>query len=333
MFCRSSFLFLAVAFLLVCAAANAQDFSIDAASPEVPGGGSEADIFWSGIGPPTVWIPGVNLGLLPALEELNAFSYGRDQLVPAGMAAWVNFFYSVDRATMGAGGAVTNQVTGNGAAGDQFRAVVDGTGAVLVPPVLWEDALGHGLSPLPVESDLDAHSHPFHQAAPVYFSVAPAAVATASVRWGMPGLTAADILYVAAPAPAVVPTVYATGVALGLVGADDVDAVAISDGGVIGTLNVGDVVYVSLAPGSPTLGVLPASAASVIQVFPGPMVVIFPPAALDLLPGDNLNAMTGYDPGPTQVPTLSGWSLLVTVLVLVMVGTILIVRRRVHVRV
>ncbi|KPJ59508.1 MAG: hypothetical protein AMJ46_10840 [Latescibacteria bacterium DG_63] len=325
-------LFLSVALLATFALGNAADFSIDAASPEVPGSGSEGDIYLSGVGPPNVWIQETNLGLI-AGEELDAVSYGLDYILPAGSANWVNLFYSVDRAAFGSGvGAVTAQASGNGAAGDEFWVTVDGNGVVIRPPILWSDATGHGLTPLPGQSDLDAHSGPLGQAAPVFFSVALGALPTASVRWSMPGLSPADILYVATPGPGVVPTVYATEAALSLATGDDIDALAISDRGTTpGVLDPGDLIYISLNSGSPSLSALAMYPSSVIQIYPGPPVEIFAPAALDLSLVDELNAMTGYDPGP-QVPAVSGTGLLVLLLALVMTGAFLVLRRSVKIR-
>ncbi|UCF77759.1 MAG: hypothetical protein JSW03_06505 [Candidatus Eiseniibacteriota bacterium] len=332
MLCRKLVPLLVLLLAATAAVAQAQDFSIDAVSPEVPIGGSEADIYISGLGPPFVWIQETTLGLLAGSEEMDAFSYGIDQIVPAGSANWVNFFYSVDRLSSGFGGAVTIEASGNGAAGDQFRVTVDGNGVVIRPPILWSDATGHGLTPLPGESDLDAHSGPVGQMAPVYFSVSPTALPTASVRWGMPGLSAADILYVAAPGAGVTPTVYASEAALSLAPGDDIDAVAISDRGpTMGVLDPGDVVYISLTPSSPSLTALAMSPASVIQIYPAPAVEIFPPAALDLIVTDNLNAMTGYDPGP-GVPMFSPWGFILLPFLLAAAAAFLITRRRVCVR-
>ena len=126
--------------------ANAQDFSVDAASqpadPWLP-----ADIVASH--GRNVFIPAANIGLL-ATDEMDAFSYGYD---------WFNepllhVFFSVDRATAGVFGlppgfAVERETAaalGNGAAGDKFRIVFPGgVGASR----LWSDAPAHLLAPLP----------------------------------------------------------------------------------------------------------------------------------------------------------------------------------------
>ncbi|MGH7179267.1 MAG: hypothetical protein ACREJC_17955, partial [Tepidisphaeraceae bacterium] len=118
------------------------------------------------------------------------------------------------------------------------------------------------------------------------------------------GVSPADILVLFAPGP---PPVWATAAALGLVAADDIDALAVHDLGLAGTFDAADVVYVSLAPGSPSLvpgALFPggASAGDVIQVFPAPAAIAISAATLGLAPTDNLNALSGFDPGPEPEP-------------------------------
>ncbi len=91
---------------------------------------------------------------------------------------------------------------------------------------------------------------------------------------------------------------FATAAVLGLVVGDDIDALIVRDSLPTGVLERGDVIYVSLTPGSPTLGTLGASAASVIEVYPAAApVVIFTPFALGLLAGDDVDGLTAIDPG------------------------------------
>jgi hypothetical protein len=111
------------------------------------------------------------------------------------------------------------------------------------------------------------------------------------------GVTPADILYQPPPLAGVPPVMYATQAALDLLPGDDVDALVVYDEVAPGLLNPGDIIYVSLAPGSPTLGVLGATPGDVIQVYPGaaPFVVMgF--ALFDLLPGDDMDGLTISDP-------------------------------------
>jgi hypothetical protein len=272
--------------------ANAQDFSVDAASqpadPWLP-----ADIVASH--GRNVFIPAANIGLL-GTDEMDAFSYGYD---------WFNepllhVFFSVDRATLGvAPWAVFTQVVGNGAAGDKFRIVFPGGPGA---SALWSDAPWHFLQPLPGESNIDGMSD--HDAVNVYFSLDP----VSAPPYGAPG-SPADVFYQATAGAVPGPiTIYATEAALGLLPGDDIDALLSNDRwntpvygatGVQGVLDAGDIVWVSLAPGSPTLNGpdgIPStpddwSAADVIQVYPGPPAVVIPAVNMDLLFEDNLDAL------------------------------------------
>lgn len=119
------------------------------------------------------------------------------------------------------------------------------------------------------------------------------------------GVGTADILYQPGfipglPSPP--PLVYATAAALGLLPGDDIDALAVKDpffSGARGVLDATDVVWISLTPASPTLAIMGASPAAVIEVSPvAPPIVAVPPAALGLLGVDDLNAMTQLAGGP-----------------------------------
>lgn len=278
-----------------CSLAAAQDFSVDLLSPEVPAPWSPADIV--GSRGAVAIMPASHLGLI-ATDEVDAFSYGVDHLVPVGSADWTSLVYSVDRFTVGApGNDINTQATGNGAAGDEFIGqVYFNTGLPLcttppyVDPWLWSDAPSHNLTPLPVQSDEDGVDwFATTVARPVYLSVDPAT----AIRLGR---SEADILYQPAPGPfAPLPVLYAPQAALGLLPGDDIDALAVYDDPPVGVFGGGDVVFVSLTPGSPTLGALTTSAASVIQVWPA-LTVAFPDASLGLLTTDNLNALSAFDP-------------------------------------
>ncbi len=310
-----------------------QFLSIDQASPEYPGIFSSADILWSGQGGLALVViaPAADLGLLGG-DELDAFSYGSDWFFPAGSQNWVNLVYSVTRGTVGAGASViAGEAAGNGAAGDKFVVRIDGTGATQGAPALWLDAVPCGLTPLPPpQSDIDGLSYPNPTRFGVYFSVN---AATAARLTGA-GLACgpADILYQGNPAPgAPLPVIWATPIQLGLLAGDDIDALGLMDFSDPCTLGGGETVFVSLAPGSPTLlgadgqpgvagvnddgingvddmleylwaGSDDISAAAVIQLLPGPPVVIYPPVALGLLDTDDLNAMTPFDPGKAYEP-------------------------------
>jgi hypothetical protein len=294
------------------------EFSVDRGSPEVPAV-SSADILLPGAGAPLVLVPAGFFGLGPGSPpcavlaggqcEIDALSNGFDMILPVsnpGFFARVQ--YSVDRAAVGLGGsAVALQATvppGNGAAGDLF--------AIIVPfgfppgvPFLNVDSAASALTPAPTvagQSDLDAVSGP---PGPTPFKVSVDPSTAAAI-----GVSPADILVLFAPGP---PPVWATAAALGLVAADDIDALAVHDLGVVGTFDAADVIYVSLAPGSPSLvpgALFPggASAGDVIQVFPAPAAIAISAATLGLAPTDNLNALSGFDPGPVAVPALDAWA-------------------------
>ncbi len=284
----------AVALMTTSALAWPQDFSFDALSPEYPAR-SCADIIDTG-GILTVYTA-AQLGLA-AVDEMDAFSYGKDELVPMGQNSWRIAIYSVDRTTVGVGGSVIqahSTFPGNGAAGDEYSKVWNASGIAGGIPALWRDAPAHLLTPLPGQSDEDAldwfRKEVYGPPASVYLSLDPVAAA----GWSHP----AEILLQAAPgAGAVLPVPYATIAATGLLPGDDIDALAVMDVGAVGTFDAGDIVYVSLTPGSATLGAIGATAASIIQLAPGAAPVeIVSEDKLGLLPlTDNLNALSVYDP-------------------------------------
>jgi len=273
-------------FVALPSAAAAYDFSVDPASPEVAALRYEARdvVLQDGSG---VHIAGTLLGL--GSDELDGFSYGKDLLRPVGLP---NFFvslqFSVDRATVGSGSAITTQATGNGAAGDKFDLLVLRSGRT-VGPFLDSDAPSHQLTPKPsLESSIDGLSWPPGTRNHVYYTVA---------RGG--SRPPADVFYVAEPG-VTAPVVYATAAQLGLVAGDDVDALAIKDGGGVGVLDANDVVYVSLDAASPTRAAVTGGSEVILQVFPQPMRVVFTASQLGLgaAASEEVDAITGYDPGP-----------------------------------
>ena len=275
-------------FLTLTMNTSAQDFGVDPRSPEVPTR-SPADIYDS---------PGANLLVsaaelgLQANENIDAMSYGHDQIVPLGPFNFVQVFYSVDRNTVGhrgdgfpGGGAVFAQSTNDGAAGDKFfiRAVgIPLFGMIPISRGVRSNAPMHNLTALPpVESDLDQLSGPStNPTEPVYFSV------DFATAFGRPNWDRGDILRVdpGQPTPAQPPEIWATAIRLGLQGRD-IDALVIRNTGNM-ALDAGDVVWVSLE-----------GDARVLQVFPGPQQEVFTAQNVNLLPGDELNALTGVDPG------------------------------------
>jgi hypothetical protein len=308
-----------VIFFVLAAVCIAIDFSIDQASPEYPATYSSADIVYQGGG--TKKYTATDLGLI-ASDEVTSFCGGADNVFPAGSAYWSTFHYSVDRATVGTLSSVINtESTGNGAAGDIFRIVIDGGSNVAIGPTLLVDATVNGLSTITPgpQSDIDAINTP---GLGVWFSVN-AVTATRLTGAGL-ACTSGDILYQATPGPsAPLPVVWATRAQLGLVVGDDIDALMMSGAGGTG-LNPGTIVYISLAPTSPSAGAL--GTATAIQVYPGPPAVVFNATSLGLLAGDNINAMTACDPG--AIPTISQWGLIIITILLLVVGIIFIKRRQ-----
>jgi hypothetical protein len=277
MFTRT--LFTIVTLIILAVSVSAQNFSIDRASPEVPIPSGAGDIFGPG---GTSWYPSSFLDPLLTLpvDEVTSLSFGNDRLLSGPLLFW----YSVDRTTVGIPAGIVNiQAIGNGAAGDIFW---EG------PLSLYMDATANALTPLPpVQSDLDAigvtpmlaenRNRP-------YFTLDPPTAAKL-------GFGPADVLYQPLPAAAPPPALlYAPAAVLGLAPVDRIDGLAIKDKGVIGVLDPADVVMVSLTTGDPTLVANGWSGADIIQVFPGPPIIVRPAAALGLLPTDDVNAIAGY---------------------------------------
>lgn len=136
----------------------------------------------------------------------------------------------------------------------------------------------------------------------LYFSVSPG---SPSLQAGLlPGGSGADIFYDPEPD---VPGLqqpqqpYASADELGLTAADDIDALVVDDRDANGRFGGRDCVYVSLAPGSPTLAMLPFvssnGAADVLRICAGPQGIplvrqFAPAAALGLAgAGDDMDAL------------------------------------------
>ena len=268
--------------------AIAQDYSVDSASPEFPTVTAADVVLWAKPGFGTR-IPAADLGL-GFFDEVDAFSYGQDELKPWGTGSSVFLIYSVDRATVGDVGVVFAETGGNGAAGDEFAISGDSNGVAWVGPWLWRDSTAHGLSPLPTESDEDGVDvHTWITSPSVYLTLD-------ATTAGWYSVSPADVFYQATPGPgAPFPALYASEATLGLSPGDVIDALAVLDVGTVGTLDPGDVVWVSLAPGSPTLTAFTSSPGSIWEVYPG-FGQVFAHTALDLLFSDNLNALTADRP-------------------------------------
>lgn len=311
---RALFLILLLTLLLPLAASTASaEFSIDAASPDVPAV-SEGDSLLAlgsppGPPPPTVVLGFASYGLVLG-EELDAYSNGGDILCPNGDPTCFNIItFSVDRLATGLPGSpVAVEVGGNGAAGDVFTVKISGTGVTVSPVALLNDAPDNELTiGPPAESSIDALGTSRGAGPPLYFSIDPAAVPGAAARWGMPGLSAADLLL----GPGPVPSVFATAAAMGLTPGDDIDGVAINDRVNIGVYDPGiDLVNITLAPGSPSLVGLGASPGDIIEVSPGPLGVFYTTGQMKLAPTDDMDALSMLDPPLGEpIPALGAWGL------------------------
>jgi hypothetical protein len=292
--------FAASLLLMLARAARAHDFSVDPTSPEVLQlrYGSSDVIDQTGGGP---IIFASNLGL--GSDELDGFSYGKDILRPVALPNfYVSLQYSVSRATLGAGQVVTTQRNLNGAAGDKFNLLILRNGRT-VGPFLGSDAPNHKLTPgagsAPGQSEIDGLSFPSGSKPAIYYTVARGGVKAPS-----------DVHYVADWTMATPPVVFATAAQLGLVAGDNIDALAVKDGGTIGALDGADVIYVSLDAASPTR-IARGGQDDILQVWPGPIAVVVAFNKLDIQSGlgEEIDAITGYDPGPALLALLVGPSL------------------------
>ncbi len=236
-------------------------------------------------GPPT----GVNVpaAFIPLVGDLTSFSHGFDAKADPSPFRNTTLYFSITRGSIGLPGSVVNaEALGNGAAGDIFGLFVSPLG----PVALMIDAGpgGLGLAVLPAfESNVDAIDYVLNywpdpagnRARPLFYAIG------------------STILY--QPYGIVPPVVYATAPNLGLVAGDVIDALAVWSTEFGGQLGQDDRILISLAPGSPSLATIPqASAASVIQAFPGGAFVRVPAQDLGLNDNtDDVDAITLVDPG------------------------------------
>lgn len=266
------------------------DFSVDPASPE---SWSPGDLM-EGRGE-QLRVAATDLGLITT-DDVTGFSYGNAEIEVLADYNFVRIAYSVSRGSTGINGLISRQAVLNGAAGDKFGVtIVNYRGRILVlrRPYLISDAPVHNLTPNPGESELDGMSL-FLQSAnyPVYLSLSPAS-----------GYDPAAVYIIRSKGSP--PEVFARPVDLGLVNGDQIDALAVGTTPVSlpppQSLGPEVVIWISLKAGSPTRSIAEVRGGDgVIQVYPmGPQLAIDAPA-LDLGPNDELDALTGLDPG--EVP-------------------------------
>jgi hypothetical protein len=248
---------------------------------------------------PAVPCPALGLVACGGGDDIDAFSIWGDfdQPPPDGLH-WLAF--SVANGSVGAAGTAVNGEhmcigsTGAEPEADEFQSkgfgdnkqVFDGNGAAC------DGNAGVTMNLIePAGDDLDALDDDTPLTAPpvAYFSLDPA-----SPSLGMMMGTPADIF---ASNFAGAAWLYAPFAALGLTPTDDVDALCIQDGGNPNVFDNPDMVFFSLAKGSPTLTAMGLSAADVLMVpFGAPAPVMFmPAAALGLNPAlDDLDALKCY---------------------------------------
>jgi hypothetical protein len=241
---------------------------------------SPADVFTTFPPVPPLIVPGpVALGLVPG-DVVNSFSWG----VEAPGAPGASIRFSVAPGSVGVFG-VPPDVFSEAGAGDAAADVYDG-GTVGAPLLNARLVDGNGLpAAAPPASGLAEPGDdvtalgacdPFGLFGfPALFTLAPG-----SPTLGFLGAGPGDIL-MASFLSAAPPFMFLSAAFMGLVPGDVIDGLAVSMGG--------PPLVISLAPGSPTLGLLGAGPGDLITV-PPPAVLWFG-AALGLAPGDDIDAL------------------------------------------
>ncbi len=245
--------------------------------------------------------------------DVNGFSYGH----PVGLGV-ASVSFSVDA---GAAGLAGSAVSFEGAApGEQSAGIYtspfsgtnthlhDGDGAVFGVPAagpplgLIESTFpGPGLGPFDDVDGLDLRTAGAPPGGPIFW--------TPDFATGGPGAADAIFISPAGPGYPAAGAIWAGPVALGLAAGDDIDALVVFEDGTPG-FSIGDFVWISLAPGSPTLGGIGAGPGDIIGIgFAGVPGVIHPGGAYGILPGDNLNALDVTlipEPGSAVMLALAG---------------------------
>jgi hypothetical protein len=270
----------------------------------------------------SITCPGLGLNVPPLADcvpgnqdNVDALSYGRDFTVPARSGQWL--FFSVAPGSTGlAGSAVRVEASCSPPepAADEFVSAATGTNTQYYDGdgVPCATNTGGPIGLADPGDDLDAlDEFPGPQigywppAGPdmVFFSLDPTSPSLAAIP-----ATPGDILLSGANA-GIAPLVWASRAAAGLAAGDDIDALCIYEGSPPTTsYRPGvDVVWFSLAPGSPTLVAKGWSAADILRAgSPSWQVArVWPAAWLGLAPEDDLNALKcrWIQPPATRTPT------------------------------
>ena len=241
-------------------------------------------------------------------DEVDGLSYGSD-FEPGGAAV----IFSAAPGSAGVPGSGVAQQAAcapSQAQADAFSSPADGTNALLYDG----DGLNNdcpkaqtlGLMERPVSDDVDALAGEAPSFVDDGRDGVPDEVLYFSLRAGSPSLAAlgrgpADIQWTVGGFQ---PGLFASAGALGLQAGDDIDAFCLNNRAPFSFEVSSDPIAFSLAPGSPSLQALGASAADVLG--PGPEVLI-PANSLGLLNGDDLDALVcseaALTPPPTPAPT------------------------------
>jgi hypothetical protein len=234
---------------------------------------------------PTV-VPGATVLGLSAGDVINGISFAHDRFQPGS-----KIYFSVSSSSLGAAGVppdVASESLLGEAGADVFWGgtlgtpaanvrVLDGDGAPAnTPPA--SGLIETGMNP----DDMRALAtcDPTHE----NFGTTLVTLAAGSPSLATLGLTPADVLIANFNGPLL--GAWFTSASLGLVAGDVIDALAVD----INT--IGSRAVYSLAPGSPTLALLGASPADILQtIWPGSPTVLVPATALGLLPTDDIDAL------------------------------------------
>ncbi len=267
--------------------AGSPAFSTSGAAPGVCGGGEDvcvptADVFMN-FAPGSAPSPlGGLLGLAPG-DELTSLSLAPGDSLSSGMLR-----FSVDLTSAGASGSLpdlASEAAAGEAASDIFRGAtggsvhpnyleVDGDGMITAPAGPFA-GLGLGEPPGGIAHDVNALLSCDLSTIPgwtVYFTLGPGSPTLSGI-----GATPADVLETTVGGGPI--SIAVSAAALGLGAGDVIDA-----------LLSGLVVVVSLAPGSPSLGLSGLGPEDLIADFGGGLVALFPGISMGLAPGDNLDA-------------------------------------------
>lgn len=288
----------AVSFTGLAGVATGEGFSIDSASPSTTGGSNSAFLLPGAVGgPPVVAESAASLGLAGgSSDEINSMSFGAP---PSGTF----FHFSVDRSSVGLAGDVVAEAVQGQAAADVFGVFSVGTN-VLVRNQAALGLLPDSTAGTPATPPIDAlDAFDFDYSGPGGGVLSGFTLAPGHPKNGSAVGCGGDVFLT-----------NGGGFILGYAGYfglascdDDVDAHTGP-----GTVNI---VYFSLAPGSPSLAPgspitgcsSGCSAADIFVKHSGsPPSLLLTAAQLGLLATDNVDALAlGAEPAPHPVPSLS----------------------------